>query len=513
MLERELKLHVPTGSREALEAELLRAGASVTPLRAQYFDTDDRQLARADIALRLRLEGEQWVQTIKAPGPDELSRLEFNHPRPAAELDLSVYDGTPLESVLRDLGPSLRMRYETDVKRLTLRVDTGSGVVELAFDNGSIHAGSLTLPVHELELEQVSGEARNIFVLGTYWLEKYGLILDLRSKAERGDALARIAAERKPGKRSGASTLTGQEARKLLPARRAERPRLDGSASLAAVYRQSAGECLSQMIRNACFLAGVDKHAGANTLTIDYVHQLRVGIRRLRSCQSLFRKWLPDTDDTSINEMKAFFKLLGQERDGDVLRLSVTPRLMQAGMPELNIPAASGQGRRGTSSRRLVASTAFQTCLLSLLEALIAREEDSATDAAPDKAARLLARRLNKWLDQLCTDGEHFVTLPIEVQHEQRKKVKRLRYCLDFIKPLLAEKKYKRVLEALTAAQETLGNLNDLYVAHDHYSELAAEHPAALFALGWLAAKQEHCKTEAQAAFVRLRKAGALKAS
>ena len=511
MLERELKLHVPAGGREALKAELLRAGASATRLRARYFDTDDRRLAQAGIALRLRLEGEQWVQTIKAPGPDELSRLELNHRRPGPELDLSVYRGTPVERLLSEAGTGLPTRYETDVERITLRLDTGSGVVELAYDSGSIRAGGLALPVHELELELLSGEARNIFVLGQYWLEKYGLVLDLRSKAERGDALARIAAARKPGRQSASRKLTAPEARQLLKPRRAERPRYEGEPAMAAVYRQSASECLSQIIRNACFLAGVDKQPGASALNVDYVHQLRVGIRRLRSCRRFFSKWLPIEDPASLQELKGFFSLLGRERDADVLRLSVTPRLLDAGMPALDLAPAARHARRGAAGRRLAAGTAFQACLLALLEPLVTLEDPPSQDAAAGKPARMLARRLNGWLDRLCADGEHFLRLSVEAQHEQRKKVKRLRYCLDFAAPLLSEKRLKRVQEALTAAQQVLGDLNDLYVAQGFYGKLASAHPGGLFALGWLAAKQEQRKEQAQAAFIRLRKAGRLR--
>src|SRR5690606_6481450 len=86
MLERELKLHVPAANRNALENELRHAGAADLALRARYFDTPGRNLARAGIALRLRLEGDEWVQTAKTSGPDELTRMEFNHPRPGPEL-------------------------------------------------------------------------------------------------------------------------------------------------------------------------------------------------------------------------------------------------------------------------------------------------------------------------------------------------------------------------------------------------------------------------------------------
>src|SRR3546814_12773533 len=73
MLERELKLDVPEASRIGLKKALTQLGATELALNARYFDTENRDLAKAGIALRLRQEGDQWVQTVKAPGPAELS--------------------------------------------------------------------------------------------------------------------------------------------------------------------------------------------------------------------------------------------------------------------------------------------------------------------------------------------------------------------------------------------------------------------------------------------------------
>ncbi|XOT95272.1 CYTH domain-containing protein, partial [Alcaligenes pakistanensis] len=86
MLEQELKFFVPESARPGLLTafDVVRTG-SIT-LNAIYFDTPERDLARAGIALRLRKEGEQWVQTVKLRGPDTLSRIEINHPRPGPEL-------------------------------------------------------------------------------------------------------------------------------------------------------------------------------------------------------------------------------------------------------------------------------------------------------------------------------------------------------------------------------------------------------------------------------------------
>ena len=69
MPEQELKLHVPAASRQAVQREIKQREATRIRLHAMYFDTPERELARARIAIRLRLEGRDWVQTLKMPAP------------------------------------------------------------------------------------------------------------------------------------------------------------------------------------------------------------------------------------------------------------------------------------------------------------------------------------------------------------------------------------------------------------------------------------------------------------
>ena len=71
--EQELKFYVPDSSRAKLEQALRRGAVTQTRLRALYFDTPLRELASQKIALRLRLEGQQWVQTLKMPGDKLIS--------------------------------------------------------------------------------------------------------------------------------------------------------------------------------------------------------------------------------------------------------------------------------------------------------------------------------------------------------------------------------------------------------------------------------------------------------
>ena len=72
--------------------------------------------------------------------------------------------------------------------------------------------------------------------------------------------------------------------------------------------------------------------------------------------------------------------------------------------------------------------------------------------------------------------------------HALRKRIKRQRYAVEFFAPVLRRRKVERYLEALTAIQERMGELNDLFVARARHQSLMAD-PATWFALGWLAAR------------------------
>ena len=197
MVEQELKLHVSKEAHAGVEKDLLRGRVSRIRLQAFYFDTPARDLIRAKIALRLRREGEQWVQTLKMPGENSLSRIEFNHERPTPDLDLSVYAETPVAAVLEKHADSLTICYETDVQRIFRQTRSGQSLVEIALDIGVLRAGSIELPISEIEFELKRGQLAAVFALGRKWQQAHGLILDARSKSERGDRLALLNAELK----------------------------------------------------------------------------------------------------------------------------------------------------------------------------------------------------------------------------------------------------------------------------------------------------------------------------
>ncbi|MPS28220.1 CYTH and CHAD domain-containing protein [Pigmentiphaga sp.] len=520
MVEQELKFSVPSAAHKAVAGQF--ASLSSAPrmhLRAMYFDTPDRQLARQRAAIRLRQEGRTWVQTFKMAGADVMSRVELNHPSPGRALDLSVYAGTPAEAVLAGLTAELVVRYETDVWRRAVAVRTRAGTVEAAYDVGTIRAQGLELPVCELEFELVSGRPQALFIVAGRWLARHGLVLDLRSKAERGDGLANAAAriaaapldERPQVREAEIAAFWGPRFAAGIELGQDEAP----DRALAAM----TAECFEQIARNAAPLAAADAPPGVRLGGAEHVHQLRVGMRRLRSAWKLLDGNAELPPAGLRDGARRHFSDFGRVRDQDVMGGAVLSALVDAGMPPLQ-----WQPEAGTDAATLAASVDFQSWLLGLLAWNVGIREPapglpmagglpSAEPAAapepgrPVRLARAVTPRLRKWHGRLVRDGRHFVRLEDERRHALRKLAKRLRYGLALSAPLYRAARVRAYRKKLSALQDILGEINDLVVARTHYASLADAHSQAWFALGWIAARLRELEVQAEAAFGALAEA------
>jgi len=524
MSEQELKLHVPREARAGVEKAVRRGVATSVRLRAQYFDTPDADLAKAGVALRLRLEGRRWVQTLKMPGGHQLEKIELNAPRPGPSLDLSVFSDSPAKRIIAKHGDKLAMVYETDVQRLFRRIRTPAGLVEVALDRGHIQAGELKLPVSEVEFELVSGQPHAMFLLGLKWLSAYGLVLDLRSKAERGTTLAALAnrlANLGQLEDAATSATRAKAVASYWAPRGASAIKLRRDMTCPQALSAVTMECLHQIARNAAVLAEIDTAGHYRAGNPEHTHQLRVGIRRLRSAWSLFQKLSPLPPEPWREELKAHFAALGDARDDDVLRETVMPELSAAGQPPLEL---AGQGEQAPSMS-ITKSAAFQRWLVELLAWTIGAhplqadtETTETSTGTTDKTSAkpstktpdlhaALSKQLYKWHQRVLTDGLKFVDLPLEAKHEVRKRGKRLRYGLQFAESLLPAKKLKNYRRSLAQVQDILGEMNDLYVAREKFEGMRDDQPSAWFAVGWIASRLSVLDKDAQAAFKRLAQA------
>ena len=336
----ELKFQVPAASRAALAAEVSRRTKSLehVSLAAAYLDTEDRRLARAGLAWRLRREGRRWIQTLKTGGATALERFEHDAIRPDATHDAQAHAGTVagerLLAILREArheGLEPVARYRTEVRRTVRRIRTRGAVVELAWDEGRLVAGGATQRIRELEFELVSGSPQAMLALADRWRRRFGLILDPRSKAERGDRLA--------------------DGHPHPAVRKARRPDVLRRADARQAYVAVLDECLAQILRNTIGLIDGDP-----ALRVEHVHQLRVGIRRLRSALRSFEGWVPDPPPALVEGLKVWFVALGACRDADVMSDGVAAELARAGAPPLPAPS----GARGSDPAALCRADAIQ---------------------------------------------------------------------------------------------------------------------------------------------------------
>ena len=500
-IEVELKFIVPATARAAVVAEMARSAATQlrTTLAAKYLDTDDRRLAREGIAWRLRREGRRWVQTLKAGGATVLERFEHDVVRPAASHDASLHAGTPVgdrliavlaQAQAEGVGPVVR--FETQVRRSTRQVRTRGAVVEIAFDEGLVRAGGQALPIREIEFELKRGSATAMLALVERWRRRFGLVYDPRSKAARGDRLA-----------AGSP---------FAPLRKAGPLRYSRDAGVLDAFGAVLDECMAQISANAIGLIDGDP-----ALRAEHVHQLRVGIRRLRSATRCFRGWTPAPRDDLVDGLRRLFTTLGRSRDSDVLGSGVVAALAKVGAPPIVVPA----GGAGPSPAEAVAATDTQRILLAWIAwrmelaeqgAGVAANADSLTPQPGEDTtawARLAARRLRRWHRRIVADCKAFDGLDDAGLHALRKRVKRQRYAVEFFAPVLRRRDVGRYLAAVAAVQDRMGELNDLFVARARYQGLVESEPAAWFALGWLAARIAAVRTLARSELGRLAKASA----
>jgi triphosphatase len=505
MSEQELKFYVPESSRAKLEQALRRGVLTQTPLRAMYFDTPSRELASQKIALRLRLEGQQWVQTLKMPGDKLISRLKFKHERSGPELDLSLYKGTPAAKVFDELTQPLLIRFDTQVLRTLRLLRVPGGVVEIAFDQGFIQAGGLQLPVLEFEVELKQGHLTALLGCAKKWQHQHALILDLRSKSERGDSLATLAqglqaskAQTENAQPDWAEQAVASFWKPHVSQPVSVKPEMTAQEAMTAVM----ANCLEQIASNAALLAGVDANALRERKTTDHVHQLRVGIRRMRSAWSLFKGLCELPAQPSMQWLKTLFSQLGSSRDEEVLLHTLWPMLQEAGQPPLTFAA----GALTEKPEVLVRSPSFQAWQLDMLGFI----HQSAPMCLPDQPPielkqpslkKVLRLKLKGWHRQVLRKGLCFATLQMDERHELRKRVKRLRYALQFADAVLPREKIKPCLKQLARLQDLLGQMNDLVVARHRFEAMRESQPGAWFACGWISSELKFLDAKITAAF------------
>ncbi|MDO4176649.1 MAG: CYTH domain-containing protein [Bacillota bacterium] len=202
-MEIELKFNIPSGTVAAQiwDNELFRKSEEEGSreelyMDAKYFDTENCDLAKNDIAYRVRKEGDRHVAALKWKGHSEDGlhvREEINVPVDSDFPNPSVFRESNVGSQVMELieGKELHCFLETTVNRKMFRIDTGTGIFEISIDSGEIATKYGTSPIEEVEVELFAGETEELVSIGNMLQEKYNLTPENESKYARGIRMRR----------------------------------------------------------------------------------------------------------------------------------------------------------------------------------------------------------------------------------------------------------------------------------------------------------------------------------
>ncbi|MBY0576301.1 MAG: CHAD domain-containing protein [Gallionellaceae bacterium] len=477
-VETELKLRIAPEQLARLKRHpLLKMHQVTRPVTRRlyniYYDTPKLELHRAAMALRLRRAGRQWLQTLKGGGEVKAGmhqRNEWEVPVRRAALDFSMPDAAEWDEYLPlPLRKKLQPVFVTDFSRNSRMLDWQGAQIELCIDRGEVFTERHSTPICELELELKAGEPQQLFELALALLDIVPLELESISKAERGYRL-----------------LSGYSDK---PAKGAM-PDFAKTDTLANVLQKLIWSCLAHLQNNLHGMMGGDD--------AEYLHQVRVALRRLRVLLRMAEKFCADAQLSElIKDIAGLCVYLGRVREWDVfIGQTLQPmRARMAGHAGLQAVLTVSERRRDAryaELRSMAQARELQRLMLRFalwMNGPYWQQQDKAAPLARDFASR----HLRKLAKRFARSGQGLDSADAAQLHALRIIVKKLKYSVEFFAMLYRKQKAQAHLAALSEIQEVLGQINDVAVAHRLLDELAVmpellAHQEALASVkGWIA--------------------------
>jgi triphosphatase len=213
------------------------------------------------------------------------------------------------------------------------------------------------------------------------------------------------------------------------------------------------------------------------------IHQLRVGIRRLRAAFAVFSPVLPRRRPAVLRQSHVLQQQLGAAREFDVLldeTIASMPDELRnhRGMREF---IKTAEASRGAHHRRARAALVSRRCT-ELLAQLGPAIDHYAWQCAHGSAA---AKRMTQPITGLAAEvmrsrhrkarklGDTIRYLSPDDLHELRIRIKKLRYAADFFRALRQGERTKLYLLALKDLQQVLGTMHDATVVAGLVAQIA----------------------------------------
>lgn len=165
---------------------------------AKYFDTEDLTLSNNKFSLRIRLEDETKVLTVKTPKLESDNRALSRR----GEWNFVWSPDTPnISFLIESLGHELGEKYidllksiekeplyanmTTDVYRYKRNLFLSETQIEVVLDSGKLYGGKLSDDIQEIELELIAGDESKLVELADIIKQRFELTDGNKSKMQR----------------------------------------------------------------------------------------------------------------------------------------------------------------------------------------------------------------------------------------------------------------------------------------------------------------------------------------
>lgn len=285
---------------------------------------------------------------------------------------------------------------------------------------------------------------------------------------------------------------------------RAEPIDLDGAHTDAAALVAIGRNISAQWFGND---AGVRDSAKT-----EFIHQMRVSQRRLRTALRIFSRWQDDAWATRINpDLKWLGGLLGEARDRDVFVESTLPALAAADKE----PARWDAVREAADADRCAARARVRDALRSPRYAHLAlawlrwlAAFADRIDAGNEESARSLHEQAQKRVRRYYTrlaETQKLTAIDDASRHRARINAKYLRYTLEFFDPIASRRTRLETAPVLARLQAVLGDGNDAAVALRLLEAMSVDPYQLGFARGWCEAVKRYTAKEGERLLRELR--------
>jgi inorganic triphosphatase YgiF len=450
--ETEIKLELPRSAVGRLEKIALLRDLKEPKHRetyvSVYFDTNKLHLKKHGFTFRVRRVGDRYVQTIKAERPG-LDRDEWETDIPDNKPDLAAARNTGLALVLsKKVERRLRPIFETRVRRTIYPL--GDEATGLTLDVGKIDTGEASSPLCEVEVETKHGDKTKLFKIANKIARATPAQLALKSKAQRGYEL--VANDRDA-------------------TAKADPIALPPGLTTREAFRAIGYSCLKQVIDNKPALFNGDPEG---------VHQMRVGLRRLRSAISLFADIVdgPQTD-TIKQDLKWLTDELGPARELEVFIAKVITPAQQhpkrwRGLSRISHDFVHRRAAAVEQAQEVVRSERFRCLMLDVASWLeigewTAPDDDLVRERGDMPIETSAPAQLTLRWKKIRKKGRNLAKLDPRSRHKLRIQAKKMRYALDFYASIFegSTRRRETFRSALKDMQDCLGELNDITVHRD----------------------------------------------